>query len=105
MDKTGTLTAIQMLFKNYPLCRQVFEVGHNPNAGATILRDLEEAMQAGSESRAVCKFSVPEFEDADMAFCPLAICDSVVAEHIQTNDHASEHNMDGSSKNSSVTCR
>ncbi|KAI0559466.1 Cation transport ATPase (P-type) [Gracilaria domingensis] len=104
-DKTGTLTANRMEFKKCSLGGRVYEMGESPNAGATSLRDLKEALQAGPESSAVRNFSVDELENADMSFRLLAICHSVVAEHVQANDQASEHNTESSETSSGIRQR
>eukprot|EP00178_Gracilaria_changii_P019060 TRINITY_DN55501_c0_g1_i1.p1 TRINITY_DN55501_c0_g1~~TRINITY_DN55501_c0_g1_i1.p1 ORF type:complete len:1506 (-),score=224.81 TRINITY_DN55501_c0_g1_i1:6038-10555(-) len=104
-DKTGTLTANRMEFKKCSLGGVVYEMGDNPNAGAISLQDLKEAMQAGPESSAVRKFSGWQLVDADMAFRLLAICHSVVAEHVQVNDEESEHNTDASETSSGIRRR
>ena len=80
-DKTGTLTANRMDFKKCSLDNKVYEWAEVAEAGATSMRDLQNALQAGPESSAVRDFTVDELERADIALRLLAICHSVVAEH------------------------
>lgn len=80
-DKTGTLTANRMDFKKCSIHNKVYEWADVAESGATSMRDLQNALQAGPESSAIRDFDLDELEAADNALRLLAICHSVVAEH------------------------
>lgn len=86
-DKTGTLTANQMIFKKASLGGRVYSstpADEMPENGATRLQELCDAIQSGAAadvaSSSAATFTPHEVNTGEMGLRLLAICHSVVAE-------------------------